>query len=199
MTNLSELCIRRPIMTVLLSASTVIFGIVAYAGLPIAALPSYDSPTISVSASLPGASPGAMASSVATQLERQFSTISGLSIISSTSTLGNTSITLEFDQNRNIDSASVDVQAALLRAQRSLPVEMTSPPSYRKINPADAPIIFLSLTSPSMSLSDLNSFAENLISPTLSTISGVAQVQINGQKNMLFVFVSTQKLLRHVI
>lgn len=140
-----------------------------------------------------------MASSVATQLERQFSTISGLSIISSTSTLGNTSITLEFDQNRNIDSASVDVQAALLRAQRSLPVEMTSPPSYRKINPADAPIIFLSLTSPSMSLSDLNSFAENLISPTLSTISGVAQVQINGQKNMLFVFVSTQKLLRHVI
>ncbi|GDX61203.1 multidrug transporter [Nitrosomonadaceae bacterium] len=182
MTNLSELCIRRPIMTVLLSASTVIFGIVAYAGLPIAALPSYDSPTISVSASLPGASPGAMASSVATQLERQFSTISGLSIISSTSTLGNTSITLEFDQNRNIDSASVDVQAALLRAQRSLPVEMTSPPSYRKINPADAPIIFLSLTSPSMSLSDLNSFAENLISPTLSTISGVAQVQINGQK-----------------
>ncbi len=182
MTNLSELCIRRPIMTVLLSASTVIFGIVAYAGLPIAALPSYDSPTISVSASLPGASPGTMASSVATQLERQFSTISGLSIISSTSTLGNTSITLEFDQNRNIDSASVDVQAALLRAQRSLPVEMTSPPSYRKINPADAPIIFLSLTSPSMSLSDLNSFAENLISPTLSTISGVAQVQINGQK-----------------
>ncbi|MBI0407446.1 MAG: efflux RND transporter permease subunit [Nitrosospira sp.] len=169
-------------MTVLLSASTVIFGIVAYAGLPIAALPSYDSPTISVSASLPGASPGTMASSVATQLERQFSTISGLSIISSTSTLGNTSITLEFDQNRNIDSASVDVQAALLRAQRSLPVEMTSPPSYRKINPADAPIIFLSLTSPSMSLSDLNSFAENLISPTLSTISGVAQVQINGQK-----------------
>lgn len=182
MTNLSELCIRRPIMTVLLSASTVIFGIVAYASLPIAALPSYDSPTISVSASLPGASPGTMASSVATQLERQFSTISGLSIISSTSTLGNTSITLEFDQNRNIDSASVDVQAALLRAQRSLPVEMTSPPSYRKINPADAPIIFLSLTSPSMSLSDLNSFAENLISPTLSTISGVAQVQINGQK-----------------
>lgn len=182
MTNLSELCIRRPIMTVLLSASTVIFGIVAYAGLPIAALPSYDSPTISVSASLPGASPGTMASSVATQLERQFSTISGLSIISSTSTLGSTSITLEFDQNRNIDSASVDVQAALLRAQRSLPVEMTSPPSYRKINPADAPIIFLSLTSPSMSLSDLNSFAENLISPTLSTISGVAQVQINGQK-----------------
>ena len=101
-----------------------------------------------------------MASSVATQLERQFSTISGLSVISSTSTLGNTSITLEFDQDRNIDSAAIDVQAALLRAQRSLPIEMTTPPSYQKVNPADAPIIFLTLTSPSMSLSDLNSFAE---------------------------------------
>ena len=180
--NLSELCIRRPVMTVLLSASAVVAGIIAYGGLPIAALPSYDSPTISVSAVLPGASPETMASSVATQLERQFSTISGLSVISSTSTLGNTAITLEFDQNRDIDSASIDVQAALLRAQRSLPVEMTSPPSYRKINPADAPIIFLALTSPSLSLSDLNSFAEDLISPTLSTLTGVAQVQINGQK-----------------
>ena len=180
--NLSELCIRRPVMTVLLSASAVVAGIIAYGGLPIAALPSYDSPTISVSAVLPGASPETMASSVATQLERQFSTISGLSVISSTSTLGNTAITLEFDQNRDIDSASIDVQAALLRAQRSLPVEMTSPPFYRKINPADAPIIFLALTSPSLSLSDLNSFAEDLISPTLSTLTGVAQVQINGQK-----------------
>jgi len=180
--NISEICIRRPIMTVLLSASAVLAGILAYGNIPIAALPSYDTPTISVSASLPGASPETMASSVATQLERQFSTISGLAVISSTSTLGNTSITLEFDQDRNIDSAAIDVQAALLRAQRSLPVEMTSPPSYRKINPADAPIIFLSLTSPSMPLSDLNSFASNLISPTLSTLPGVAQVNINGQK-----------------
>ncbi|MBI5626741.1 MAG: efflux RND transporter permease subunit, partial [Nitrosomonadales bacterium] len=180
--NLSELCIRRPVLTVLLSASVVVAGILAYGSIPIAALPSYDTPTISVNATLPGASPETMASSVATQLERQFSTISGLAVISSTSTLGNTSITLEFDQNRNIDSASIDVQAALLRAQRSLPVEMTSPPSYRKVNPADSPIIFLTLTSPSMPLSDLNSFADNLISPTLSTLSGVAQVNINGQK-----------------
>ncbi len=180
--NLSELCIRRPIMTVLLSASAVVAGIIAYGGLPIAALPSYDSPTISVTAVLPGASPETMASSVATQLERQFSSISGLSVISSTSTLGNTAITLEFDQNRDIDSAAIDVQAALLRAERSLPVEMTAPPSYRKINPAEASIIFLSLTSPSMSLQELNSFAEDLISPTLSTLLGVAQVQINGQK-----------------
>ncbi len=180
--NLSELCIRRPVMTVLLSISAVIAGVIAYSGLPIAALPSYDSPTITVNAGLPGASPETMASSVATPLERQFSTISGLSVISSTSTLGNTTITLEFDQDRDIDSASIDVQAALLRAQRSLPIEMTATPSYRKINPADAPIIFLALTSPSMPLSDLNSFAEDLISPTLSTLPGVAQVQNNGRK-----------------
>ena len=180
--NLSELCIRRPVMTVLLSASAIVAGILAYGDIPIAALPSYDTPTISVNAALPGASPDTMASSVATPLERQFSTISGVTSINSTSTLGSTSITLEFDQDRNIDSASIDVQAALLRAQRSLPVEMTSPPSYRKVNPADAPIIFLSLTSPSMPLSDLNSFADSLISPTLSTLPGVAQVNINGQK-----------------
>ena len=180
--NLSELCIRRPVMTVLLSASAVVAGIIAYSGLPIASLPSYDSPTITVTAVLPGAGPETMASSVATPLERQFSTISGLSVISSTSTLGNTTITLEFEQDRNIDDASIDVQAALLRAQRALPTEMTTPPSYRKINPAESPILFLALTSPSMSLSDLNSYAEDLIAPTLSTITGVAQVQINGQK-----------------
>jgi hydrophobic/amphiphilic exporter-1 (mainly G- bacteria), HAE1 family len=180
--NLSELCVRRPVMTVLLSAAAIVAGVIAYIGLPIAALPTYDTPTISVTASLPGASPETMASSVATPLERQFSTISGLAVMSSTSTLGGTSITLEFDQDRNIDSAAIDVQAALLRAQRAMPVEMTSPPAYRKVNPADAPIIFLSLTSPSMPLSELNSFADKLIAPTLSTLLGVAQVNINGQK-----------------
>ena len=169
-------------MTVLLSASAIVAGILAYSGLPIAALPSYDAPTISVTAVLPGASPETMASSVATPLERQFSSISGLDVMSSTSTQGSTSITLEFAQSRNIDSASIDVQAALLRAQRALPVEMTTPPAYRKVNPADAPILFLSLTSPSMPLSDLNSFADKLIAPTLSTLPGVAQVNINGQK-----------------
>ncbi len=169
-------------MTVLLSAAAIVAGVFAYRGLPIAALPSYDAPTISVTAVLPGASPETMASSVATPLERQFSTISGVAVISSTSTLGNTAITLEFDQDRNIDSAAIDVQAALLRAQRSLPVEMTSPPAYRKVNPADTPIIFLSLTSPSMPLSELNGYADNLIAPTLSTLPGVAQVNINGQK-----------------
>ncbi|MDP4030212.1 MAG: efflux RND transporter permease subunit, partial [Gallionella sp.] len=180
--NLSELCIRRPIMTVLLSAAAVLAGVLAYGSIPIAALPSYDTPTISVSATLPGASPETMASSVATQLERQFSTISGLDVISSTSTLGRTSITLEFNQERDIDSAAIDVQAALLRAQRALPAEMTTPPSYRKINPAEASIIFLSLTSPAMPLSELNSFADDLIAPTLSTLPGVAQVNIYGRK-----------------
>lgn len=180
--SLSELCIRRPIMTWLLSIFVIVAGIIAYNELPIAALPSYDAPTISVSATLPGASPEIMASSIATQLERQFSTISGLSVISSINTRGTTTVTLEFDQARDIDGAAVDVQAALLRAQGLLPIEMTSPPSYRKLNPADSPIIFLALTSPSMPLSDLNSFAENLILPTLSTLPGVAQVLINGQK-----------------
>ena len=180
--NLSELCIRRPVMTVLLSAAVVVAGIIAYRELPIAALPSYDSPTILVRASLPGASPEIMASSVATKLEREFSIISGLAVISSSSTLGNTSVTLEFEQNRDIDSASIDVQAALLRAQRALPIEMTSPPSYRKINPAESSILFLALSSPSMSLSNLNDFAEDLISPTLSTLPGVAQIGIYGQK-----------------
>ncbi|MEW6294100.1 MAG: efflux RND transporter permease subunit [Pseudomonadota bacterium] len=180
--NLSELCIRRPVMTVLLSASAIVAGILAYIGLPIAALPSYDAPTISVTANLPGASPETMAASVATPLERQFSTIAGLEVMSSTSTLGSTSITLEFAQDRSIDSAAIDVQAALLRAQRSMPAEMTTPPAYRKVNPADAPIVFLSLTSPSMPLSDVNNFADKLIAPTLSTLPGVAQVNINGQK-----------------
>ncbi|SFW33480.1 efflux RND transporter permease subunit [Nitrosovibrio sp. Nv17] len=180
--NLPELCICRPVMTVLLSLSSVIAGVIAYGGLPIAALPSYDTPTITVTALLPGASPETMASSVATPLERQFSTIPGLAVISSTSRLGNTEIALEFEQDRDIDSASVDVQAALLRAQRSLPIEMTTPPSYRKVNPAEAPIVYLALTSPSMSLFDLNRYAEDLIAPTLSTIMGVAQVQIRGQK-----------------
>ena len=180
--NLSELCIRRPVMTVLLSAAAIVAGILAYIGLPIAALPSYDTPTISVTAVLPGASPETMAASVATPLERQFSTISGVVSINSTSTLGSTSITIEFEQNRNIDGAALDVQAALLRAQRAMPAEMTTPPAYRKVNPADAPIVFLSLTSPSMPLSDLTGYADGLIAPTLSTLPGVAQVNINGQK-----------------
>ncbi|MFO1381504.1 MAG: efflux RND transporter permease subunit [Chitinivorax sp.] len=182
MTNLPALCIRRPVMTILLSLAIVIAGIVAYGRLPIAALPSYNSPTINVSATLPGASPDSMASAVATPLERQFSTIAGVKVISSTSTRGSTSVTLEFDEDRNIDAAAVDVQAALLRAQRNLPVEMTTPPSYRKVNPADSPVLFLSLESPSLALSDLHDYADNWILPNLATLPGVAQVNINGPK-----------------
>ena len=180
--NFSELFIRRPVLTVLLNAAIVVGGAIAFNKIPVAALPSYNTPVINVSAQLPGASPETMATSVALQLEKQFQTIPGLSVISSTNTLGSTSVTLEFDQNRDIDAASVDVQAALLRAQRSLPQDMTQPPSYRKVNPADAPVLFIAMTSPSISLSDLNDYAEHLISPTLSTLAGVAQVNIFGQK-----------------
>ncbi|HSW22128.1 MAG TPA: efflux RND transporter permease subunit, partial [Burkholderiaceae bacterium] len=180
--NFTEIFIRRPVMTVLLNVAIVMAGMVALRDIPVAALPRYNTPIIQVAAFLPGASPETMASSVALPLEKQFSTIAGLATISSTNTLGATSVVLEFDTARDIDAAAVDVQAALFRAQRTLPAEMTTPPSYRKVNPADAPVLIVSLRSPSMSLSELNDFAENLISPTLSTIDGVAQVLVFGQK-----------------
>jgi HAE1 family hydrophobic/amphiphilic exporter-1 len=169
-------------MTVLLSIATVVAGTVAYLKIPVAALPSFNSPIISVSASLPGASPENMAASVALPLEKEFSTIDGISVISSTNFLGSTSITLEFNNDRDIDKAAVDVQAALLRAQKRLPIEMTIPPSYRKVNPADTPVLVVRMSSPSVNLSDLNAFAENLLSPNISTISGVAQVLVYGAK-----------------
>jgi len=180
--NISELCIRRPAMTVLLSCAVVVIGIFAYFRIPVAALPSYNTPVINVSAQLPGASPDTMASSVALPLEKQFSTIPGLATISSVNTQGTTSITLEFVSSRDIDAAAVDVQAALLRAQRQLPAELTQLPSYRKVNPADAPVLLIAMTSESLTPAQLNDYAENLVSPTLSTIDGVAQVLVYGQK-----------------
>jgi HAE1 family hydrophobic/amphiphilic exporter-1 len=180
--NLTELFIRRPVMTVLLNIALVIAGLAAWGKIPVAALPSYNTPVINVQASLPGASPETMSSSVALPLEKQFSTIAGVTTISSTNILGSTSLTIEFDPSRNIDAAALDVQAALFRSLRALPAEMTSPPSYRKVNPADAPVLLVALTSPSINLSELNDFAENLITPSLSTINGVAQVSIFGQK-----------------
>ena len=180
--NLSELCIRRPVMTVLRCLAVIVTGIALYPTIPIAALPSFNSPVIQVTATLPGASPETMAASVAIQLEKQFATIPGVSVISSSNTLGNSSITIEFNNDRDIDAAAVDVQAALFRAQRSLPIEMTVPPSYRKVNPADAPVLLLAINSPALSLAELNAFGDNLISPTLATLPGVAQVQVNGQK-----------------
>src|SRR5688572_32805008 len=136
-------------MTVLLSASFVVAGLIAYGDIPISALPRFETPTISVSANLPGASPENMATSVALPLEKQFATIAGVDSISSSSTQGRTNITLEFAEDRNIDDAAVHVQAALLRAQRSPPPEMTNPPSYRKVNPAASPTLFAAITPPS--------------------------------------------------
>jgi len=180
--KISEQSIHRPVATTLLWLAVMIGGVAAWFNLPIAALPSFNQPIIQVSANLPGANPETMASSVATILERQFSTIAGLKVMTSTSQLGNTNITLEFVPSRDIDSAAVDVQAALLRANRLLPKDMTNPPSYRKVNPADDPVLFITLDSPSLSLDQLNDYADNLISPTLATLEGVAQVSINGQK-----------------
>ncbi len=194
--TLAELCIRRPVMTVLLSLAIVAAGLVAYLKIPVAALPSYNTPIINVTAVLPGASPDTMAASVALPLEKQLSTISGLNLISSTNTMGSTSVTLEFAPDRDIDAAAVDVQAALLRAQRSLPMEMTTLPSYRKINPADAPVLMLALTSPSLSLAEITDYAENLISPSLSTLDGVAQVNVYGLKRYAVRVKANPDLLR---
>ncbi|UOD32541.1 efflux RND transporter permease subunit [Massilia violaceinigra] len=180
--NLSALCIERPVMVVLLSASLVIAGLLAYRFIPVSALPSYNTPVINVQANLPGASPDTMASSVALPLEKEFSAVAGVSLMTSTSTLGATSLTLEFGPAIDINAAAVDVQAALLRAQRALPREMTELPSYRKVNPAEAAVLSMEMTSPSMDLSELNDYAENLIAPALSGLPGVAQMTVLGQK-----------------
>ena len=180
--NLPELCIRRPVMTTLLTVSLVVFGVVAYRLLPVSDMPNVEFPTISVSASLPGASPETMASAVATPLEGQLSTIAGIDSMSSTSTLGNTTITLQFALDRNVDAAAQDVQAALSSAARSLPKEMTTPPSFRKSNPSDRPILFLALSSPTMKLSEVDDYAENILAQRLSMISGVADVFVFGSQ-----------------
>lgn len=181
--NVSEIFIRRPVATFLLIVGVILAGSAAYRNLPVAALPQADFPTINVSAQLAGASPDTMASSVATPLIKQFETISGIDTISATSSLGNTQITIQFDLSRNIDAAAADVQAAIARAQRQLPDNLTTPPSYRKSNPADAAVIILALTSDTADLTKMDDIAENILSPALSTISGVAQAQIFGAKS----------------
>src|SRR5215216_1236143 len=177
---LSALCIRRPVMTILVMASFVIAGIFGYKQLPVAAVPRVDFPTIQVTAQLPGASPETMAASVASILERQFSTIAGVTTMTSTSSLGNTSIVLQFDLNRSIDGAALDVQSAISSAMRRLPAELTAPPSFRKINPADFAVMFLALKSSQARLSDIDAFANRAILPRISTLPGVAQVLIFG-------------------
>lgn len=180
--SLPELCIRRPVMTTLLMMSFIIFGVFAYLKLPVAALPRVDFPTIAVSASLPGANPETMASSVAAPLERAFATIPGIAQMTSRSSNGQTSITLQFDLDRPIDGASLDVQSQISATLRRLPPELTSPPSFRKVNPADAPILFLVLKSPVLPLAVTNDYAEQVFAQQISQIPGVAQVSIFGQQ-----------------
>ena len=178
----TELFIRRPVMTVLLNIAILALGASALSKIPVAALPRYDTPTINVTANLSGASPESMAQSVALPLEKQFSTIAGIKTITSSSSLGRTSVTLEFNEDKNINDAAADVQSALLLSQRRLPSEMTDLPSYRKVNPADSPVLILALSSDTADLTRVSQFAENLISPSLSTIEGVAQVIVYGAR-----------------
>ncbi|MBO0719638.1 MAG: efflux RND transporter permease subunit, partial [Blastocatellia bacterium] len=178
--NIAEPFIRRPIATALIMSAVFIFGIMGYRLLPVNDLPNVDFPTIQVQAMLPGANPETMAASVATPLEKQFSTIAGIDNMTSTSSLGTTQITIQFTLDRNIDAAAQDVQSAISLAQAYLPHQMPTPPSYRKVNPADYPIFYLALTSPTQLLSTVDEYAETLIAQRISMVSGVAQVQVYG-------------------
>ena len=178
--NLSELCIRRPVLTTLITASFIVFGVFAYRLLAVAALPRVDFPTIQIQAQLPGASPETMAASIASPIERQLSTISGISSMTSSSTQGSTSITIQFELSRDIDSAALDVQTALSTAARRLPPEMTTPPQFRKLNPGDFPILFISTRSATLPLSMVNEYAETVLAQQISQIQGVAQVLVYG-------------------
>ncbi len=178
--QISETCIRRPVMTTLITASIIVFGIFGYRLLAVAALPKVDFPTIQVTASLPGASPETMAASVAGPIERQFSTIAGISSMTSQSTLGQTQITIQFDLNRDIDGAALDVQTALAVAARRLPVEMTTPPFFRKVNPGDFPILYISLMSSTLPLSTVDEYGEITLAQQISQLPGIAQVLVYG-------------------
>ncbi len=179
--NLSELFIRRPVMTSLLMLAILGFGILGYRDLAVSDLPNVDFPTIQVSAGLPGASPETMASSVATPLEKQFTTIAGLDSMTSTSSLGSTQITLQFTLSRNIDSAALDVQSAIAAAGNQLPPNMPSPPTFKKVNPADQSIFLLAVTSPTLPLYEVDNYAENLLAEQISMVPGVAEVNVFGQ------------------
>ncbi|MCX5633844.1 MAG: efflux RND transporter permease subunit [Phycisphaerae bacterium] len=180
--NFTSLFINRPIMTTLVMSAILIFGVAAFRLLPVSDLPNVDFPTIQVSASLPGASPETMAAAVATPLEKQFSTIAGIDSMTSASALGSTQIILQFNLNRDIDAAAQDVQAAIAQTLRRLPQDMPSPPSYQKVNPADQPILFIALTSPTLPLSSLDEYGQTLMAQRISMINGVAQVQVHGSQ-----------------
>src|SRR5712664_767406 len=180
--NISEACIRRPVMTTLITASLIVFGAFAYRLLAVSALPAVDFPTIAITATLPGASPETMAASVAAPIERQLSTSAGISALTSTSSLGITTITVQFDLNRNIDGAALDVQTALTVAARKLPIEMTVPPSFRKVNPGDSPIIMFSLVSATLPLSAVDDYGQITLAQQISQLPGIAQVQVFGSQ-----------------
>jgi HAE1 family hydrophobic/amphiphilic exporter-1 len=193
--NVSEIFIRRPIATSLLMAAIAMFGIVAYRALPVSDLPTVDSPTIQIQAGLPGGDPGTMAAAVASPIERQLTTIAGIDSMTSQSSTGSSNVTLQFDLGRSIDSAVVDVQTALSEVMPLLPAGMPNPPTFRKQNPADQDIMQLSLTSNSLSMSVLDDYAETVLAPRISMVSGVSQVQVNGaQKYAVRVQVDPDKL-----
>jgi HAE1 family hydrophobic/amphiphilic exporter-1 len=198
--NPSEVFIRRPIATSLLMLGIAVFGVVAYRALPVSDLPNVDFPTLNVNASLPGGDPSTMASAVASPLERQFTTIAGLDDMTSSSSNGSTNVTLQFDLNREIDSAAVDVQTAIAAVMPLLPAGMPSPPSFRKFNPADQPILFLNVISKTVQMSELDNYAENVIAPRISMVTGVSQVQVFGaQKFAVRVQVDPNKLRAQAI
>ncbi len=178
--NIAALFIRRPVGTTLIMLAILLFGVLGYRVLPVSDLPNVDFPTLLVSASLPGTSPETMASSVATPLERQFSTIAGLASMTSTNSLGTTQVTLQFDLDRNIDAAAQDVQAAISQAAPLLPPGMPNPPTFRRVNPADQPILYIGLTSPTLPLYELNEYGDTMMAQRISMVSGVAQVQVFG-------------------
>ena len=193
--NIAELFIRRPVMTTLVMLAILLFGIMGYRALPVSDLPNVDFPTILVSAALPGASPETMASSVALPLEKQFSTIAGIDSMNSTSLLGATSITIQFTLDRNIDAAAQDVNAAISQSLRQLPRDMPAPPAYRKVNPADQPILYLAVSSPTLPLSAVDEYAETFMAQRISMVPGVAQVQVYGaQKYAVRVQVDPKEL-----
>ncbi len=178
--NISETCIRRPVMTTLITAALIVFGIFGYRLLSVAALPAVDFPTIQITATLPGASPETMGASVAGPIERQLSTIAGITSLTSTSSLGLSTIIIQFDLNRNIDGAALDVQTALTVAARRLPIEMTIPPYFRKVNPGDFAILLFSLVSPTLPLSVVDDYAEITLAQQISQLPGIAQVLAFG-------------------
>ena len=180
--NFAEIFIRRPVMTTLVMLSILLFGVMSYRFLPVSDLPNVDFPTILVTASLPGASPETMASAVATPLERQFSTIAGLDSMTSSSALGISNITLQFNLSRDIDAAAQDVQACIAKAGRQLPQDMPTPPTYQKVNPADQPVLYLALTSATLPLSTVNEYGDTLMAQRISMVEGVAQVQVWGEQ-----------------